>query len=230
MWICGDGRRFNSTGHVTISLAMGLGAGCLPVITHSPRLETGYTGGMITGYETDFAPPTSRADSVPGLPYLGVFIARSYVDSASGWGVSVSLATKMMFAYQADIFIRPARAEGVPFDAGIGTNFFIGPMAGFVPYLQVGFPLSQKAYLYTTQGPTFLARQQSTGFNHPWMSVVSVEFSASALQLGAMFGQMDEHRSFTSSWTPPRFFAQFLMRRKILSLPWWTDPRPRPPY
>lgn len=203
---------------------------CLPVIAHSPRLTPGISAGIVAGYETSTRPePSPENVKQMRVPSMGVSLAASLVDSASGWGARTSITYRLL-ATQLDLFVRPPPIPHVNADVGVGAIGFIGGLAGWMPYVQVGVPITHRTYVYTTQGSVFVLREYGIqGFDHPWMSHVGLQLpSQQSLQVGALFGRMDDGCSGApiGCWRPPRYFVQWIVpiRRPRPAFRGWRIP------
>jgi hypothetical protein len=208
--------KFRNCWRISAAVLTCLALSCLPLTTHSPNLRPGKQFGGVVGFEGVTEPPSE--EEVNGIQdfYAGLMVSGTVVDSSTGWGAYMSIMWKLVAA-QADLFVRAPRVTPLALDVGAGSVLFIGPLAGWLPYFQVGRRVTNDVYVFVTQGPTFVQRYQygPDGHDRLWMSLFGVELPRGHIvQVGALLGRFSDHctGSPVGCWRPPRYFAQWVVQ------------------
>lgn len=130
---------------LTALLAL-LCAGCMPAIAHGPRVEPGFSGGLIGA--RSFGPEYIYGDmgDLPALvPPLGLILAYGWAPAPPH---GVAAQATLVLPLQADVYVQFPEAYLDPLQAGFGATVAI---ANFTPYLQLGRIDDGGSGIYTTQ-------------------------------------------------------------------------------
>lgn len=157
--------------------------GCLPVIAHTPHVESGAHFTVVNGLSLGAlknAGDSPRRNGAP-LPWFGVRESYGIRSSRDADGAAVELGAQVFLTgVVADAYVQaPPRWTGET-DLGFGVAAIGGAVAGPMAYVQMGRNVSDDLYLFTTQGLGRFSRRANlrTGNNRPaisWQPTIAVE-------------------------------------------------------
>ncbi|HEX8392064.1 MAG TPA: hypothetical protein VF665_06890 [Longimicrobium sp.] len=170
---------------------------CIPVVTHTPRVDPGLTVGVVAGYATD---PVLDGEIHTGQSTVTPVVGPNSVYARLGWTTQNSSApfpfslgvshpiTLPFFAFhpEVDAYAQLSPVASRWFAAGAGV--LVSP-SYTTPYAQFGRDLDEGVSVYTTQSVAFFRGGDRAPDATIWMPAAAAKFSDYSVFLQAGVGR-----------------------------------------
>jgi hypothetical protein len=201
-----------------------LAAGCVPVVTHAPRVEPGLASGAVYSLATN---PTLQGEVRTGRDAVTPMVAPLGIFARHGWtraegapadfslGVMVPLALPFSLSHpEVDAYLQLTPSAHPTVAAGSGILLSRSYAA---PYAQAGYDFAPEGTVYTTQTVAFVGPASRAPQAVMWMPSAAVKLSR--FHLFAQAGLGRERVAATDVEPEHVRDVRFLLGGMILEVP-----------
>jgi hypothetical protein len=133
------------------ALLLACAAACAPIVTHTPRVEQGFSLFGTAGGGTRLCDSVGCDTQLVPQQGLGVRYGQAATETRPGVSAAITFSTAIVSS-ELDLYVQAPTAVGLDVGAGVLTS-----LTHDMPYVQVGRIREDGSGWYTTQGYAFLA-------------------------------------------------------------------------